>query len=209
MTCSVCAARFRTSVKLFNTKMKNKMVFKGVGKCCRVTFVIVSIVIWWCYVPLINSLSVYFDPPLFAHYALFIPLHFYRDLPLRWLWSYHQICSPWLECNIRSISSLPPLPDTSTIRTRMKRLLLQDKLYGCVPFYPRPVLAFGYCCCLRLSVSVSIRPCVRASTLSLSARWFFYPSKPGSSNLEQRCKAPWLRSYLLWRMIDLDLKGQI
>ena len=33
----------------------------------------------------------------------------------------------------------------------------------CIPygFYPRPVLAFGYCRCLRLSVCVSVCVCVR------------------------------------------------
>ena len=38
----------------------------------------------------------------------------------------------------------------------------------CIFFNPRPVLAFGYCRCLHLSVSVCL--CVRASTLSLSTR---------------------------------------
>ena len=33
-----------------------------------------------------------------------------------------------------------------------------------VSFYPRPVLAFGYCRCLRLSVSLSVTKFVRAIT---------------------------------------------
>ena len=37
------------------------------------------------------------------------------------------------------------------------------------PFYPRPVLAFGYCRCLRLSVCVCVCLCVCPSTPSLSA----------------------------------------
>ena len=37
-------------------------------------------------------------------------------------------------------------------------------------FYPRPVLAFGYCRCLRLSVCVSVRPSVCAVSTCLSAR---------------------------------------
>ena len=36
-------------------------------------------------------------------------------------------------------------------------------------FYPRPVLAFGYCRCLRLSVCVCVCLCVCPSTPSLSA----------------------------------------
>ena len=55
-------------------------------------------------------------------------------------------------------------------------------------FYPRTVLAFGYCRCLRLSVRPSVRP---------------------SSNLDQRCKRPWLRSLLFCGTIDCDLQGQI
>ena len=38
-----------------------------------------------------------------------------------------------------------------------------------LPYYPRPVLAFGYCRCLRLSVCVCVCLCVCPSTLSLSA----------------------------------------
>ena len=41
----------------------------------------------------------------------------------------------------------------------------QSWLFSYFSFYPRPVLAFGYCRCLRLSVCVS----VRASITSLSA----------------------------------------
>ena len=37
-------------------------------------------------------------------------------------------------------------------------------------FYPRPVLAFGYCRCLRLSVCPSVRPSVCAVITCLSAR---------------------------------------
>ena len=44
---------------------------------------------------------------------------------------------------------------------------LDDMLMFLCCFYPRPVLAFGYCRCLRLSVCVSV--CVYPSTLSLSA----------------------------------------
>ena len=62
-------------------------------------------------------------------------------------------------------------------------------------FYPRPVLAFGYCRCLRLSVCVSVCVCgnhmlVRAIT--------HQPFELGSPNLDHRCKRPWLRSLLFW-----------
>ena len=62
-------------------------------------------------------------------------------------------------------------------------------------FYPRPVLAFGYCRCLRLSVCVSVCVCgnhmlVRAIT--------HHPFELGSPNLDHRCKRLWLRSLLFW-----------
>ena len=68
-------------------------------------------------------------------------------------------------------------------------------------FYPRPVLAFGYCRCLRLSVSPSVTKFVRTIT--------HYPFKLGSPNLDHRCKRPWLRSLLFCGTIDRDLQGQI
>ena len=73
-------------------------------------------------------------------------------------------------------------------------------------FYPRPVLAFGYCRCHSLSVCVSVCVCgnhmlVRAIT--------HHPFELGSPNLDHRCKRPWLRSLLFWGVIDLDLLGQI
>ena len=75
-----------------------------------------------------------------------------------------------------------------------------------VHFNPRPVLAFGYCRCLRLSVCVSVRVCdkhllVRATT--------HHPFKLGSPNLDHRCKRPWLRYLLFLGVIDLDLQCQI
>ena len=64
-------------------------------------------------------------------------------------------------------------------------------------FYPRPVLAFGYCRCLRQSVTKFVRAITH------------HPFKLGSPNLDHRCKRPWLRSLLFWGVIDLDLQGQI
>ena len=69
-------------------------------------------------------------------------------------------------------------------------------------FYPRPVLAFGYCRCLRVCVCLSVNhQLVRTIT--------HQPFKLESPNLDQRCKRPWLRSLLFWGAIDLDLQGQI
>ena len=50
-------------------------------------------------------------------------------------------------------------------------------------FYPSPVLAFGYCLWLRLSVCPSVRVCGNHFKL-------------GSINLDHRRKRPWLRSLL-------------
>ena len=47
-------------------------------------------------------------------------------------------------------------------------------------FYPRPVLAFGYCSCLRLSVRPSVTKLARAIA--------HHPFKLGSPNLDHRCK---------------------
>ena len=99
-------------------------------------------------------------------------------------------------------------------RTRYKE---QSKRFGgCYvkplgqDFYPRPVLAFGYCRCLRLCVCVcvclSVCLCVNHLLVRTITRDLF---KLGSPNLDQRCKRPWLRSLLFWGAIDLDLQGQI
>ena len=73
-----------------------------------------------------------------------------------------------------------------------------------VNFYPRPVMAFGCCRCLRVCVRVCLsvnHQLVRAITHQLF--------KLESPNLDQRCKRPWLRSLLLLGTIDLELQGQI
>ena len=71
-------------------------------------------------------------------------------------------------------------------------------------FYPRPVLAFGYCRCLRVCVCVCLsvnHQLVRAIT--------HQPFKLEPPNLDQRCKRPWLRSLLFFGAVDLELQGQI
>ena len=66
-------------------------------------------------------------------------------------------------------------------------------------FYPRPVLAFGYCRCLPLSVCVCVRPCVNHELVRVITHHLF---QLGSPNLDQRCKRPWLRSLLFCGTID-------
>ena len=74
--------------------------------------------------------------------------------------------------------------------------------------YPRPVLAFGYCHCLRLWVCVSVCVCLCINH-ELVRPITHGPFKLGSPNLNQICKTPWSRSLLFLGMIDLDLQGQI
>ena len=76
----------------------------------------------------------------------------------------------------------------------------------CLSFYPRPVLAFGYCRCMRLSVCPSVCVCGNHLPVRAITHHLF---KLGSPNLDHRCKRPWLRSLLFWGVIDLDLQGQI
>ena len=66
-------------------------------------------------------------------------------------------------------------------------------------FYMKPVLASGYCRCLRLSVCVSVNPeLVRTLTHE--------SLKLGSPNLGHRCKRPWLRPLLFCGALTLTFK---
>ena len=73
-------------------------------------------------------------------------------------------------------------------------------------FYPRPVLAFGYCRCLHVCVCVCV--CVSVNHEFVGAITH-QPFKLGSPNLDKRCERPWLRALLFCGMIDRDLQGQI
>ena len=73
-------------------------------------------------------------------------------------------------------------------------------------FYPRPILAFEYCHCLRPCVCVSVRVYVNYLFVCMITRHLF---KGGSPNLVQMCKRPWLRSQLFFGVNDRDLQGQI
>ena len=55
-------------------------------------------------------------------------------------------------------------------------------------FYPRPVLAYGYCCCLCLSVCPSMRQPSACLHHIITCNSF----KLGPPNLDQKCKIPWL-----------------
>ena len=68
-----------------------------------------------------------------------------------------------------------------------------------------PEASFGYCRCLRLSVCVSV--CVCGNHMLVLA--ITHPFKLGSSNLDHRCKRPWLRSLLFWGVIDLVLNFKV
>ena len=60
-------------------------------------------------------------------------------------------------------------------------------------FYPRSVLAFGYCRCLFVCV------CVRATTC--------YPFRVGAPNFDQRWTKPQLKFLLFCRVFELDPQG--
>ena len=81
--------------------------------------------------------------------------------------------------------------------------LLSWKVLG---FYPRPVLAFGYCHRPCLCICQCVCVCIN----HLLVRSITHqPFKLESPNLKHRCKTPWLRSLLFWGVIDLELQGQI
>ena len=75
-------------------------------------------------------------------------------------------------------------------------------------FYPRPVLAFGYCRCLRVCVCVYV--CVSVSVNHELVRAIIHqPFKLGSPNLVQRSKTPWLRSILFFGVIDWPSRSNL
>ena len=76
-----------------------------------------------------------------------------------------------------------------------------------IHFYPRPVLAFGYCNrpCLCICQCVCVSVCVCINHL-LVRTITHQPFKLESPNLKLRCKTPWLRCLLFWVVIDLELQ---
>ena len=79
-----------------------------------------------------------------------------------------------------------------------KRLAKHNQSQITWGYYPRPVLAFGYCHCLRLSVRPSATKFVRAIT--------DHPFKLESPTLDHRCKRPQLRSLMFWGWLTLTFK---
>ena len=115
-------------------------------------------------------------------------------------------CQTWIICSTVPFSNIIY---TSLCKSYRSYSLCSIKIlstYWDIRFYPRPVLAFGYCRCLRLCVCVSVCLCVNHLLVRAITRDLF---KLGSPNLDQRCKRPWLRSLLFLGPIDLDLQGQI
>ena len=77
-------------------------------------------------------------------------------------------------------------------------------------FIPSPILALGCYRCLPLHLCPRVCPCVfPCVNLEIVRALTHHPSKLGSPNLDQWCKAAFLRFFLVWRLIDLDLQGQI
>ena len=75
-------------------------------------------------------------------------------------------------------------------------------------FHPMLCLTSWYCCCLRLSMCVPVRPCV----IELVCAITYQPIKLGWKKLDQRCEKHWLRSvsfYLFCGVIAHDLQGQL
>ena len=73
----------------------------------------------------------------------------------------------------------------------------------CIIFYPRLVLAIGYCRCQRLFVCVCVSLCINHVLVHAITRDRF---KLGSPNLDQRCKRTWLRSLLFLGAVGLTFK---
>ena len=129
-------------------------------------------------------------------------------LDLRW-----QLGFQWHRIGRELVLQVPRLFHNATVSQCEHFLLLHIYMYLLfetspgwrVFFYPRPVLDFGYCRCLRLCVCVCLSVCLCVNHLLVRAitRDLF---KLGSPNLDQRCKRPCLRSLLFFGPIDRDLQ---
>ena len=96
----------------------------------------------------------------------------------------------------------------SPMRVQLTTVFGSHTVAAILGFYPRPVLAFGYCHRLRLCVPVCVCVSLCVNHLLVCAI-IRDPFKLGSPNLDQRCKRPWLRFLLILGVINLDLQGQI
>ena len=84
--------------------------------------------------------------------------------------------------------------------------LRAPKSYGAVAFfYPRPVLAFGYCRCLRLCVSV----CLSVCQSRVCPRNNSGPVRAKITKLGPKMQKTLVKIPIFCGLIDLDLQGQI
>ena len=116
----------------------------------------------------------------------------------------HCLNQQWLKCSWCNLLTCVLLPGSSELTHEgLDKMIDWHFPYNFILiFYPRPVLAFGYCRWLRLSVCVCGKHLlVRAITC--------HAFKLESPNLDHKSKTPWLRSLLFWGVNDLELQGQI
>ena len=78
----------------------------------------------------------------------------------------------------------------------LKPLELELELKTGIEFLPEASIGLRV-----LSLPASVRPSVPKFVSAIT----HHPFKLGSPNLDHRCKRPWLRSILFWKVIDLDL----
>ena len=113
-------------------------------------------------------------------------------------------------CDLYYITKKTPasLPIMQIFVTATRFVVLMSGKYVGVHYCPRPVLGFGYFCCLCLCVRVYVsvfvyqsRACLCDNTSPVQAETTnSLRFKLGSPNLDQKqkWKTPWLRSLLFW-----------
>ena len=82
--------------------------------------------------------------------------------------------------------------ETALLRHSCRPYHLGAICAGFIRFFLRPVLAFGYFRCMRLSVCVSVYSCALCVNPHLFRAITWEPLEQRSPNLEQRCKTPLL-----------------
>ena len=139
-----------------------------------------------------------------------------------WVWWFETLLCPlWRQCNARRGQNYWATPISMSISITLTGMLIKLKFEAvsaitssleiCIhynraycrmsngeslyTFYPRPVLAFGYCHRLRLCVCVCVSVWVSIFLVRAITQGQL---KLGSSNLDQRCKTPMLSSVLFW-----------
>ena len=121
---------------------------------------------------------------LYCHMKINTQRHDTRYTPLQWRWTFTAGCGG-------------SLLDSGSYNAISQNNLLH--------YYPRPVLAFGFC--HRLRVCVCLCVCVSLYVNHLLAHTITRdPFKLGLPNLDQRCKRPWLRSLLFRGQLPMTFK---